>query len=81
MYRIYRIAETIKVERVVLNALASARAGSDVNPGSPLRHENCASVDFFRSRSIHFHFNSALLNASIISVSIGGCMTLWAAKS
>jgi len=26
--RIYRIAETIKVERVVLNALASARNGS-----------------------------------------------------
>jgi hypothetical protein len=30
--RIYRIAETIKVERVVLNALASARTGSVVNP-------------------------------------------------
>ena len=30
MYRIYRIAQTIKVERVVLNALASARTGSVV---------------------------------------------------
>jgi len=30
--RIYRIAETIKVECVVLNALASARTGSVVNP-------------------------------------------------
>src|SRR5258708_18236803 len=30
--RIYRIAEAIKVERVVLNALASARTGSVVNP-------------------------------------------------
>ena len=30
--RIYRIAETIKVERVVLNALASARTGSVIYP-------------------------------------------------
>jgi hypothetical protein len=30
--RIYRIPETIKVERVVLNASATARAGSVVNP-------------------------------------------------
>jgi hypothetical protein len=27
MYKIYRIAQTIKVERVVLNALASAVGG------------------------------------------------------
>jgi hypothetical protein len=32
--RIYRIAESIKVECVVLNALASARTGSVVNPSS-----------------------------------------------
>src|SRR6266566_3771644 len=30
--RIYRIAETIKVERFVLKALANARTGSIVNP-------------------------------------------------
>ena len=35
MYRIYRIAQTIKVERVVLNALASIRTGFVVNPSRP----------------------------------------------
>ena len=42
----YRIAETIKVERVVLNALASAEAGFVVNSVAALSDENCAFSDF-----------------------------------
>jgi hypothetical protein len=53
--RIYRIAETIKVERVVLNALASAEAGFVVNSVAAASDENCAFGDFShrlrRSRS------------------------------
>jgi len=45
MYRIYRIAETIKVERVVLNALASAGVGSVGNPLAAASDENCAFIN------------------------------------
>jgi len=48
MYRIYRIAETIKVERVVLNALASAGVGSVGNPLAAASDENCTFADIFR---------------------------------
>ena len=49
IYRIYRIAKTIKVERVVLNALASARTGSLLIPIAPASGENCAFGDIFAS--------------------------------
>src|SRR4029077_6236752 len=54
--RIYRIAETIKVERVVLNALSTARAVSVVNPSRRcMRRETAHSAIFLhrlrRSRS------------------------------
>src|SRR4029077_286352 len=54
-YRIYRIAKTIKVERVVLNALASARTGSSLIPIAPVSSENCAFGDIFiaSEKTIH----------------------------
>ena len=48
MYIIYRIAETIKVERVVLNALATAGAGFRLDPVVAASDKNYASADFFR---------------------------------
>jgi hypothetical protein len=75
MYRIYKIAETIKVERVVLNALAAPRAGSKVNPRHRcIRREVVRLRRFFRIafREVDSPSGSVLtdVNASIPVINI-----------